>query len=344
MERNERVDAFRVLAIIAVIIIHTQPFEHQDFSSDEHLGVAAILNQASRFAVPFFFAMSGYFWGSKLTESSSALTQCLMPSRRILLTFFAWSIIYLAPTDPSVYQNTDLTGLIKGIYWRILGFTASPMTLLLQGSKNHLWFLASLLCSLFITALLIRIELPRLLAILSIALFVTGLIGKAYADTSIGISSDFNFRNGPFFSLIFFASGYFLQRSPRKIEFFSMGLPLTLFGASLHFAEVAYLHEATQARIGQDYVAGTYFFGMGVALMALNNASTSNLYFLPKLGPSTFGIFLTHFIFIDLLQPIDRHFSGQIGWEITQPVWVFLLSLILTNSLMRSKYTKWLVT
>jgi surface polysaccharide O-acyltransferase-like enzyme len=63
MERNERVDAFRVLAIIAVIIIHTQPFEHQDFSSDEHLGVAAILNQASRFAVPVFFAMSGYFLG-----------------------------------------------------------------------------------------------------------------------------------------------------------------------------------------------------------------------------------------------------------------------------------------
>ena len=55
------------------------------------------------------------------------------------------------------------------------------------------------------------------------------------------------------------------------MRFHSMGLPLTLFGASLHFAEVAYLHEATQARIGQDYVAGTYFFGMGVALMALNN-------------------------------------------------------------------------
>lgn len=78
--------------------------------------------------------------------------------------------------------------------------------------------------------------------------------------------------------------------------------------------------------------------------MALNNASTSNLYFLPKLGPSTFGIFLTHFIFIDLLQPIDRRFSGQIGWEIAQPVLVFLLSLSLTNSLMRSKHTKWLVT
>ena len=219
MERNERVDAFRVLAIIAVIIIHTQPFEHQDFSSDEHLGVAAILNQASRFAVPFFFAMSGYFWGSKLTESSSALTQCLRPSRRILLTFFAWSVIYLAPTDLSAYQSTDLTGLIKGIYWRILGFTSNPMALLLQGSKNHLWFLASLLCSLVITALLIRIELPRLLAILSIALFVTGLIGKAYADTSIGISSDFNFRNGPFFSLIFFASGYFLQKTLEKLNF-----------------------------------------------------------------------------------------------------------------------------
>lgn len=203
MERNERVDAFRVLAIIAVIIIHTRPFEHQNLSLDEDFGVAAILNQASRFAVPFFFAMSGYFWGSKLTESSSALTQCLRPSRRILLTFFAWSIIYLAPTDPSAYQSTDLTGFIKGIYWRILSFTANPMALLLQGSKNHLWFLASLLCSLAITALLIRIELPRILAILSISLFITGLIGKAYADTSIGIKSDFNFRNGPFFSLIF---------------------------------------------------------------------------------------------------------------------------------------------
>lgn len=311
---------------------------------DEGFGAAAILNQASRFAVPFFFAMSGYFWGSKFTESSSALTQCLKPSRRILLTFSAWSIIYLLPIDFSDYHNACISNLTKEIYWKILDVTSNPMTLLLHGTKNHLWFLSSLLCSLVITAFFIRIELPRTLAALSVVLFITGLMGKAYAGTSLGFNSYLNFRDGPFFSLIFFTSGYFLQRSPRKIELLSMGLPLAAAGACLHFAEVAHLHEATQAGIGQDYVAGTYFFGMGFALMALNKLSAYKFPLLANIGPSTFGIFLTHFIFIDLFKPIDHRLSGQIVWEITQPVLVFLFSLSLTNLLMRSRSTKWLVT
>ena len=49
-----------------------------------------------------------------------------------------------------------------------------------------------------------------------------------------GLHVTFNFRDGPFFSLIFFVTGYFLHK--------------------------------------RDYVAGTYFFGVGVALIALSDS------------------------------------------------------------------------
>ncbi|WP_081367541.1 acyltransferase family protein [Alteromonas mediterranea] len=46
----------RVIAILAVIIIHTKPFF---LAGNSNIGI--FLHQVYRFAVPFFFVISGYF-------------------------------------------------------------------------------------------------------------------------------------------------------------------------------------------------------------------------------------------------------------------------------------------
>ena len=58
----------RLLAIMAVILIHTGPFRGEYYSESVHL-FSDILNQIARFAVPFFFLMSGYFLCEKLTQA-----------------------------------------------------------------------------------------------------------------------------------------------------------------------------------------------------------------------------------------------------------------------------------
>lgn len=51
--RIKSIELFRVISIIAVILIHTTPFSASG-PLGERLDLATILNQLARFAVPFF--------------------------------------------------------------------------------------------------------------------------------------------------------------------------------------------------------------------------------------------------------------------------------------------------
>lgn len=83
------------------------------------------------------------------------------------------------------------------------------MTTVFRVAGCIFWFLASLLCCLAISAVLVNRKMVGVLVALSLLLFLVGLAGKAYADTPIGFHVGFNFRNGPFFGLIFLFQAIF---------------------------------------------------------------------------------------------------------------------------------------
>jgi len=72
LDRIKSVDVIRLLAITAVIVIHTSTFKN--IPGDLYENLFIILNQLSRFAVPFFFVIAGYFWGKKI-RSGDSVTQ-----------------------------------------------------------------------------------------------------------------------------------------------------------------------------------------------------------------------------------------------------------------------------
>lgn len=346
-ERIQSVDIVRVLAILGVIIIHTQPFigEHVHPGMDFNLGV--LLNQFARFAVPFFFVISGYFWASKFDEAKSLTRPTVNIARRIAVIFFAWSAIYLLPTNLLKALEYGPLGPIKTIYWNLNWYLRvlidDPVNGFMQGTKGHLWFLMSLLCSLAISAVLLARNMKRTLIALSLILYLIGLFGKAYADTPFGFHSNFNFRNGPFFGLIFFVSGYILNRIRPKASWFLTGLVLTAFGFCLHFLELFMLKYYWNTTTIQDYVVGTYFVGIGVALIALANPPFLRMQKVFFIGPMVLGIYAIHLVFVDLLSPFGKSLSGNILWEVGYPVAVFLLSLAATYAMSRSRLTKAIV-
>lgn len=58
--RNNSIDIFRYIAAVLVIAHHT------DVLADVHPMLSYLLSQVlPRISVPFFFAVSGYFYGSK---------------------------------------------------------------------------------------------------------------------------------------------------------------------------------------------------------------------------------------------------------------------------------------
>lgn len=343
MNRIESVDLFRLIAIVSVITIHTSPFSTNVSGDDEiYKYLNVILNQLARFAVPFFFVISGYFWGVKIRNGSELISSSLHMAKRILIIFIAWSCIYLLPIKLGAINELGILGSIKVVYWNISDLSQHPVTLLMQGTKVHLWFLIGMLCSLFLCATLVHKKQTKLLIILSIVLYLFGILAKSYANTPIGIDIEFNTRNGPFFSTIFFVTGYILSGKNINKKWLIYGCIIACFGVFFHFIEIYTLWIMFETYPGHDFVIGTYFMGVGVAMSALSNHPLLKSKTLSKIGQMTLGIYAVHLVFVDLLRPIDKAFNSVI-WELGYVVIVLVLSIITSLLLSKSKIAKKIV-
>jgi surface polysaccharide O-acyltransferase-like enzyme len=262
---------------------------------------------------------------------------------RIAVVFCAWSAIYLWPTNTAEVMALGPLGLLKVIQTNLLNTLQDPATAIFQGTKGHLWFLPSLLCCLAISAILLSRNMERSLVAVSIVLYGVGLAGKAYSDTPIGFVTRFNFRNGPFFGLVFFVTGYLLQHRGPQDSRLRYGLLLTGCGTCIHFIEIFVLNKYWGTALFQDYVVGTYFSGVGLALIALSNSPLLRFRFTSLVGPLVLGIYAIHVLFIDLLSPIDELLSGNAIWAACFPVVVFFLSVFATYALSRVPLTRRIV-
>jgi len=340
VNRIVSVDVFKLLAITAVIAIHTEPFRGSASGESnlyQYLGV--LINQLSRFAVPFFFVISGYFWGTKIKGSVSVASVSISIAKRICLIFAAWSVIYALPYNISSIFEHGLLGSITVAYCNLINLSKDPVTLMMQGTKVHLWFLIALLFSLGISSLLVEKEKQNTLIAISVMLYLIGLLARAYSDTPLGIHINFNTRNGPFFGTIFFVSGYFLANRTPEPGWFSKGVTLLGVGWIFHFSELYVLCKLFGTNPYQDYVIGTYLMGIGAAMVSLSNNALFRNDTLGDVGKLTLGIYGIHFVFVDILRPLDILISAW-PWKIGYIVLVLLFSAVSVMILSKSKYTR----
>ena len=340
MTRIKSVDFFRLIALISVICIHTTPFKKDFITSDEiwkYIPVA--INQIARFAVPFFFVISGYFWGLKIRRGENPIFVSNGSSKKLIYVFLIWSLIYLIPHSPDGIIEYGILGPLNNAYWNLSDLLSNPIRLMMEGTKVHLWFLIALLFSLNISAIFLSRNWEKALILLSICLYIFGLLAKAYSATPFGFEMDFNTRNGPFFGTALFVTGYIISNYKPTIEWVKYGTLIFMFGLVLHFSELYYLWKYYNTSLYQDYVIGTYFMGLGVSLIALSNNDFLKLESLSSMGKYSLGIYSIHFIFIDMFKFIERHLYTPI-WEIGYVATVFILSFLTIKYLSKFKYLK----
>jgi surface polysaccharide O-acyltransferase-like enzyme len=336
-KRIESVDIFRILAIISVIIIHTTPFA-EIRSSVLYNYISVMLNQGARFAVPFFFVIAGFFYGLKLKYSYEINGYTLLRIRRLLFLWLAWSLIYALPYQLHSFVSNGILGPVKLAYWHLCGLLSHPINLLFEGTKVHLWFLNALVWSTIISWLFISIKRVRILVIISVGLYVFGMLAKSYAETPLGFHINFNTRNGPFFGTLLFVTGYILSKKTPQPSWFYKGIFIFSIGTIVHFTEIYLLWKYyNHYPMQHDYVLGTFFMGLGTALMALSSHSVLNPFFnLSKIGRLTLGIYCIHFIFVDNLRIFER-FNNPI-FDVLFVILVFILSFYFSVVLSRNKY------
>lgn len=343
VNRIMSVDLIRLLAITAVIVIHTTPFSAREGSGDLYYYLYILCNQITRFAVPFFFVTSGFFWGGKIRNGANITIITRKMVSRISVIFLSWSVIYLIPFNMiEVFESgqNGLIGIVKDNFMTIL---QNPSAALLHGTKVHLWFLVSLIISSIICSLFIKHNAIRLLALVAIVLYVAGVLMKSYAETPIGLTTTFDSRNGPFMGVIFFYIGYLISGYTPQTKWLYYGLLLFSVGTAMHFLEIYALMKLFNILVMQDYVFGTLLMGVGISVISLSNHQILYNRFLSKLGAMTLGIYACHYIYVDLLKPIDDIVSSAI-WEIGYVILVLILSILTTYLLSKLPYTKRLVS
>jgi len=340
LSRIESVDVFRLLAITAVIAIHTAPFAGNSFSdNDIWRFISIIINQLTRFAVPFFFVISGYFWGVKINKGESVTSTSILMAKKIFYIFIAWSIVYVLPSLNTIAEY-GFPGAIYSFYWNLTHLIINkPLTIAMEGTAPHLWFLVALIYSIGISAILVEKKRFKTLIALSIVLYLVVLISKSYSGTPFGIQTDFNTRNGPFIGTIFFVTGYFLSKLTPSPRWLLRGIMLFSVGYFLHLSESYILWKIYGAYPVQEYVIGTYFMGVGAAVASLSNNAFLRNTILKSIGKYTLGIYAIHLIFVRLLRPISE-FTNSPLWEIGYIILVLLFSVIFVLILSRSKITR----
>lgn len=339
--RLKSVDLLRVAAIAAVIAVHVMPFESRpDALVGTAWNLATVVNQLARFGVPCFFVLSGYFWAGKFADRRELWPPTLKMARRVLFLFVAWSAIYIVAVNPLLGFGHVTMRMRSNLESAL----AHPLVTLTEGTAIHLWFLATLLCCLLLAAAFIRRGWTVLLVVLAVVLYVTGLLGKAYIGSPLGLHVDFDFRHGPFFGLLFFVTGYLLHRRGARREWLVPGLVLAAMGLALQLFEVDAIHRLWNTTMMQDYVVGTYLFGVGVSMVALAVPGTRVPPVIAALGPLTLGAYVSHILFVKLLWPIDAAANGQPVVDLLHYLTVFILAFATSYLLGRWRWTRPLVT
>ncbi|MCM1458720.1 MAG: acyltransferase [Bacteroides sp.] len=196
------IDIFKYACAIMVVAIHAHPF------SDVNKELGYIFTEIiPRIAVPFFFAVSGYFYIPKLENDKNPFFPYFT---RLLSTYFIWSIFYYFV---AFIRNGHLDlkdFLIKSIYQFIV-----------TGSHYHFWFFPALIFAVCFTTLLFKFKCNKLCIPLSIFLYIIGCLGCSYYEIgtkipilqNLFLSSHFNLiRRVLLMGVPFFISGYLVYK------------------------------------------------------------------------------------------------------------------------------------
>jgi surface polysaccharide O-acyltransferase-like enzyme len=338
-ERIVNLDALRVIAICAVVAGHCFGFDIYGLGvpgpTAKLLGLAppaTHLNEyieyavfmGARWTMPFFFLIAGYFVGAQmLARPEDATRVAWRHTKRLLWVFVPWCVVYAAARV--IFAGGHLSAALG---WpMVLPFPGHGLVaLVLWGTEGHLWFLPALASALWLFALApARMRGWPFLA-LAFGLFVFGVLGGAYRRTPIGIEVEFPTLVGPFMSTLFFAMGALYRHHQMRINVWLAGA-MAVLGLLAYTAETRILQMYwSEPAIFVDYAFSSILYGVGVTLFAMQLPTLELARRVAAYAPYVIGIYASHFLFLNLLNPFGIYFPPLI-WEAVFPTSVFLLSL-----------------
>lgn len=303
--RNQSVDTFRLFAALGVIILHVG---YPNVPSEIAIG----LRLMSRWAIPFFFILSGYFLAASNAKSNRLNVQKTV--ERLIWIFLIWSFVYAFV----VIDQHDISTSINRIF--------SPYFLYF-GNFVHLWFLPSLIFGYLMLAFCYNLNLKALLMVLSIVAVFTVLLSGSYSIVDLGIPLDLAAAS-TWLSLPFLFIGFlFYQKSHPA---WRVSVLLILFGAGLQVFEAQFLYNKFgNSAYGHEFLIGTIPFGIGMAGLALSDIKLLKYSNFSNWGRDySLGIYLIHPLIAIVLSKLIGSITPEL---LSNPIWQLLFPLTIIS-------------
>ncbi|MGZ9817685.1 acyltransferase family protein [Peribacillus simplex] len=295
MERNNAIDFIKFFAIFSVVVIHV-------FPRDSQIGLF-ILDNVSRFAVPFFFTATGYLFGKKIILTRESIDYFKRYIIKILKLYLCWLFFYMMYDVLILYKVA--TDAPKEFEQYINQFSFLDLVYYGTGTSGYqLWFLTAIIWSVIILFGFFKFKKVKLLLIISLILNLLGLFGQSY---SMFYDFPLSTRDALFIGLFyttlgfFFAYNNFFEKSKSITNKTYLLLIFIFF--TVQVVEGYVLDKVLSGSYG-EYFISTIFLTTFLFLFALNNKALGKDLFITKVGGRALGIYIVHVVFINIFDLI----------------------------------------
>lgn len=286
-------DIIRCAACLMVILLHSiSPYIfNASYYGTKSWGMFLVMNSICRTGVPLFLMISGYLL---LSDYRSGGIGDFYKRRipHIVLPLAAWNAIYyvfFAVVDKTPISFMDFTGKVLN-----------------SGSAYHLWYLYTLLGIYLLIPFLKKItdacSLKQLCLLLLLICFCGTIRPFINTVTPVYIYFFDPLANG---YLGYFLLGYILGKLPLKKRFTIPLLTAGLSGLLLDVIHGSFASSPSGIVLPHNGGYDIAHFLLAAGLFVLVRGvfgSAVGIGFLKRLSRLTFGVYLTHVIFIELIQ------------------------------------------
>lgn len=298
------IDFMRMPCALLVLFMHTYCFDWGFFGK----WIKYVLSSVG---VPFFFIVSGFFFGKRLLESENPFKYTRHYFLRTLKMYAGWTVLVLPVSWYNITLAHSEYGPLMKIMYLIRGFFFS-------GSLGIYWYLLSLVCNCWIIFAAYKKRWENFLYVMAGVFFIVGVIyeGGFLDQMFLGKAIHVVFgseRNFLMVGLFYMCCGYYLSRHENNLP--GKGLCLAGLAASicLKTAELLLLPVVVM----QAFVSVFLFM---FAIQWTPNASEKTLGVMRRWATA---FYLLHFPFILVFDYYLRR-----GTVITVPVTILFCALV----------------
>ncbi|SFE10751.1 Surface polysaccharide O-acyltransferase, integral membrane enzyme [Lentibacillus persicus] len=228
MERNYSIDFVKFFAIFAVVCIHTGTLKDVQGTVVDGATIDFIIDTAARFAVPFFFAASGFLFYQKLLTLHGVKAQWRYANKyiiKLIKLWAAWFAFYFCFDLVINFIETEKsrTALLAMYHDYIESFLSLETFYYGAGhSQYHLWFLLALIWSVIALFIFSKARLVRVLVVIGLGLNIYGLTGQSY---SFVLDLPFSTRDALFFGGFYTGLGGLFARYSDRLKHAANDIP-----------------------------------------------------------------------------------------------------------------------